>query len=271
MNDIQIIERQLPDTLPELAKFALVGREKLAAVRAEIRAINKLNLANEVHEQKLIEAQDIAEAVLDAEVKIGELTAQIEKHSGGDHKSENFKMDNTVDFDSAKTKSETLKEIGIPQKTAERFERLAKHPELIQEAKDSARQHGEIVTRQDVINRIAAKEIPTRQQKEAAELRDAKQRHEEFVEQKSEGIVNIADVRQDQDDSKLIFDDFNELMSGINRDFNKIGCLLSRNEIKDKLRGADHYELREMYERCRNWHSYSIQLLRQIEEAINGK
>ena len=271
MNEIQTIERQLPDTLPELAKFALVGREKLAAVRAEIRAIDKLNLANEVHEQKLIEAQDIAEAVLDAEVKIGELTAQIEKHSGGDHKSENFKMDNTVDFDSPKTKSETLKEIGIPQKTAERFERLAKHPELIQEAKDSAREHGEIVTRQDVINRIAAQEIPTRQQKEAKELREAKKRHEDFAEQKSDGVINIADVRQDQEDSKLIFNDFNETLIAFNRNYHAINRLIVDDELKDRLRGADHYELRELYDRCRNWHSMTIQLLRQIEEVINEK
>ena len=267
MNEIQTIERQLPDTLPELAKFALVGREKLAAVRAEIRAIDKLNLANEVHEQKLIEAQDIAEAVLDAEVKIGELTAQIEKSKGG-RPSET--VDNAVDS-FAKTKSETLREIGIPQKTAERFERLAKHPELIQEAKDSAREHGEIVTRQDVINRIAAQEIPTRQQKEAKELREAKKRHEDFAEQKSDGVINIADVRQDQEDSKLIFNDFNETLIAFNRNYHAINRLIVDDELKDRLRGADHYELRELYDRCRNWHSMTIQLLRQIEEVINEK
>ena len=266
MNEIQTIERQLPDTLPELAKFALVGREKLAAVRAEIRAIDKLNLANEVHEQKLIEAQDIAEAVLDAEVKIGELTAQIEKAKN------QYTIQKAIDSGvDSKTKAETLKEIGIPQKTAERFERLAKHPELIQEAKDSAREHGEIVTRQDVINRIAAQEIPTRQQKEAKELREAKKRHEDFAEQKSDGVINIADVRQDQEDSKLIFNDFNETLIAFNRNYHAINRLIVDDELKDRLRGADHYELRELYDRCRNWHSMTIQLLRQIEEVINEK
>lgn len=267
MNDLQTTQRQLPDTLPELAKFALVGREKLAAVRAEIRAIDKLNLANEVHEQKLIEAQDIAEAVLDAEVKIGELTAQIEKSKGG-RPSET--VDNAVDS-FAKTKSETLREIGIPQKTAERFERLAKHPDLIQEAKESAREHGEIVTRQDVINRIAAQVIPTRQQKEAKELREAKQRHEDYLEKKDEGVINIADARQDQEDSKLIFDEFSETLYTLGQKFHVINRAINNDELKDKLRGADHYELRELYEKCRNWHSITIQMLRAVEEVIYGK
>ena len=57
----------LPDKIEDLSKFILVGREKLNSVRAEIRAINKLKLAQEVREQKRMEAKMIAEAVLDAE------------------------------------------------------------------------------------------------------------------------------------------------------------------------------------------------------------
>lgn len=79
MNELTTQNIQLPDTLEDLSKFVLVGREKLNAVRAEIRAIEKVGLAKEVHEQKLLEAQEIAEAVLDAEVKVGELTARIPK------------------------------------------------------------------------------------------------------------------------------------------------------------------------------------------------
>ena len=70
MNEITTQTTQLPDTLEDLARFTLIGRERLTAVRAEIRAIEKVGLAKEVHEQKLAEAQEIAEAVLDAEAKI---------------------------------------------------------------------------------------------------------------------------------------------------------------------------------------------------------
>ena len=63
MNELSQTTRQLPDTLEDLSKFVLIGREKLNSVRAEIRAIEKVQLAAEVHEQKLEEAQEIAEAI----------------------------------------------------------------------------------------------------------------------------------------------------------------------------------------------------------------
>ena len=50
-------ENKLPASLDDLSKFVLVGREKLVAVRAEIRAIEKVGLAQEVRKQKLSEAQ----------------------------------------------------------------------------------------------------------------------------------------------------------------------------------------------------------------------
>ena len=82
MNEIVTNTANLPANIEDLSKFVLVGREKLTAVRAEIRAIQKVGLAKEVHEQKLREAQDIADAVLDAEVRIGELTRAMPKAQG---------------------------------------------------------------------------------------------------------------------------------------------------------------------------------------------
>ena len=79
---IIIQNQQLPNKIEDLAKFVLVGREKLVSVRAEIRAINKLELAEEVREQKKEEAQMLAEALIDAEVKIGDLLKTIPKAQG---------------------------------------------------------------------------------------------------------------------------------------------------------------------------------------------
>ena len=87
-----LIPRQdtLPDTPQELAKFVLLGREKLTAVRAEIRAINKAQLAKDVYDQKLEEAQLLGEAVLDAEVKLGYMKkSNIEPRSTGGTRLEN--------------------------------------------------------------------------------------------------------------------------------------------------------------------------------------
>lgn len=82
MNQIATSQWNLPDKIEDLARFALIGREKMTAVRAEIRAIEKLGLAEEVRRQKLEEAQLISEAVLDAEVRIGTLTAALPKAAG---------------------------------------------------------------------------------------------------------------------------------------------------------------------------------------------
>ena len=82
MDGLIITNQNLPNTLEDLSKFVLVGREKLTAVRANIRAIDKLQLAEDVRAQKKEEAQMLAEALLDAEVRIGDLLKQIPKAQG---------------------------------------------------------------------------------------------------------------------------------------------------------------------------------------------
>lgn len=146
MNDIVNRTENLPATLPELSKFVLVGREKLNAVRAEIRAINKVGLAQEVHEQKLREAQDIADAVLDAEVRIGELTARMQKAQGF--------ASSICNSGETNTKEEQLAEIGLTRQQANRFETLAAHPEFVEQAKAEAREEGRIITRESVLREI---------------------------------------------------------------------------------------------------------------------
>ena len=85
MAELAVIQNTLPDTLGELSKFVLIGRDKLQAVRAEISAMKRLGLANEVVEQKRKEQQEITETVTLAEVRAGELLRQIPKASGGLH------------------------------------------------------------------------------------------------------------------------------------------------------------------------------------------
>lgn len=157
MNDITVSKANLPTNIDDLAKFALIGREKLVAVRAEIRAIEKVGLAQEVREQKLREAQDISEAVLDAEVRIGELMAKVPKVSGGDHGNQytGGKNDTVVDF--AKSKADVIREAGFTPKQVERFQTLAAHPEIVEQAKAEARENDDIVSRSMVLNKVKEK------------------------------------------------------------------------------------------------------------------
>lgn len=153
-NDLQIRLGNLPANIDDLAKFALIGREKLVAVRAEIRAIDKVGLAQEVREQKLREAQEISEAVLDAEVRIGELMAKVPKASGGDRRSEDFKNGTAVAFE--KQKADIIRDAGFTSKQVQRFQTLAAHPEIVEQAKAEARENDDIVSRSLVLNMVKA-------------------------------------------------------------------------------------------------------------------
>lgn len=82
-----------------------------------------------------MEAQEISEAVLDAEVRIGELMAKVPKASGGDHGNQytGGKNDSGVHF--ASTKAEVIEQAGFTPKQVQRFETLAAHPEIVEQAK----------------------------------------------------------------------------------------------------------------------------------------
>ena len=203
MNELSQQNKQLPDNLPDLSRFVLIGREKLNAVRAEIRAIKKVGLAQEVHQQKLVEAQEIAEAVLDAEVQIGKLTAAIPKASGKRTDLEPIRNG----AERSPTKYEVLKKAGIEQDTAGRFETLAKYPEAVEKAKARAREDGKIVTRQDALNEIhdmtwGKDKSPRQIHKEIID--SIKQEREEFKEKKTDGTVSIKDVAQDRENASML-------------------------------------------------------------------
>lgn len=256
MNELSRSAKQLPDTLEDLSKFVLVGREKLNAVRAEIRAIEKVGLAKEVHEQKLVEAQEIAEAVLDAEVQIGKLTAQIEKGAGRPKEIINSAVENKS------TKAERLQEIGIPQHTAERFERLAKHPETVAQAKEDARAEGRIVTRQDVLNRIV---IPTKNKSIKETIQEAKSQHEEFKQTKQEAIVSFEEIKQDKTNEDIVN---RETEIKIRKALQSVGSLLvvSDDELKEMAEKMKDVDKRSLSDAIRQ----NVRILIHITNYLGG-
>lgn len=152
-NSIVTSNQSLPTTVEDLSRFVLIGRDRLTAVRAAIRAIDKVGVAAEVRQQKLAEAQEIAEAVLDAEMRLGELRASVPRSAGGDRKSEKIKIRNDAKFESPL--QEFDEKANIKKDDAARFEAIAKHPDIVEQAKADARDEGRIVTRQDVLNAIS--------------------------------------------------------------------------------------------------------------------
>jgi len=173
MNNLTEIQQNLPATIEDLSKFVLVGREKINAVKAEIRAIDKLQLAEEVRAQKMEEVRMLSEAVLDATVKVGDLLKKIPKNSGGDRRSENFKIRNATEFEKVenagdskksddfrvykntekpKTKKEVIEKLGFSEDQAHRFEILADNKNIVEQVKTEARENNDLPTQTRILN-----------------------------------------------------------------------------------------------------------------------
>lgn len=189
MNELTKVNTSLPSTIEDLSRFVLIGREKLVSVRAEIRAIDKVGLAKDVREQKLAEAQDIADAVLDAEVRIGQLMAETPKATKNNNPSGKKKeepqidsgvelgteelQDDPFDFlyeespkeEPKKTKAEVIAETGFSQKQVERFQTMAAHPDLVEKAKAEARENDDIVSRSLVLNMVKEQKRAEKEEK----------------------------------------------------------------------------------------------------------
>lgn len=179
MVDMTAYQENLPDNLKDLSAFVLVGREKLTAVRAEIRAIEKLELAEEVRQQKREEARMLGEALLDAEVRIGELTKRIPIKIG---QRTDLQLSNTavtklkeqpVDSNvqksteilQAQTKEEILADMGFGKMQVSRYETLADNKDLVEQVKAEARETGEIPTRGKVLDLVKARKERQQPQK----------------------------------------------------------------------------------------------------------
>lgn len=164
MNDSAMLtadSSNLPTAIDDLAKFVLIGREKLVSVRAEIRAIDKLNLAEEVRAQKRDEALMLSSALLDAEVRIGELLKEIPRADKGNQYTGKMVSDTAVA--NQKPKLEVVKDLGFTPKQANRFETLANNKDIVEQVKAEARENDDIPTRSRVLQLVQEK---NRQQKQ---------------------------------------------------------------------------------------------------------
>lgn len=185
MNELTVTQSNIPANIEDLAKFVLIGRDKLQSVRAEISAISKLGLAKEVYEQKKAEAQEIAETVTLAEMRTGELLKQIPKADNGG--ANQYRAKSTPVSNKQKPKSETIKELGFTQKQAERMQTLAEHPEIVKEAIQEARDNDDIVSRAFVLGKI-------KQEKKKVEVEQAKKKiANEYKKDETKAVIHVGD------------------------------------------------------------------------------
>jgi len=141
--DVVVADTLLPATAEELQKFILIGKEQLKAHKAKIRAIDKIGMAVAAKEAALTDAQDLADILLDAEAKLGEiLAATPDFHSSGKGTMKRKSLPNGID----------KKQSHYAQKVAK-----AKKDGLLEDVKKRARETGDIATRKDVLSAVAAK------------------------------------------------------------------------------------------------------------------
>jgi len=156
MNDIVLSEKHLPDTIEDLSKFAILGAGKLKVLKAEIQAIKQLNLAKEVYEQKKQEAIKLQELLLDSYKKIGEFTQRLPKATNNNPNGSNQYSNGQIRTDTNLTKSETKTEIiqnlGFSKDQVNRFETLAKNPDLVERVKAEAKESGTAPTMTKVLD-----------------------------------------------------------------------------------------------------------------------
>lgn len=167
MSELILQTRNLPATLKGLHEYITVNRERMVAAQAALRAMDRLGMTADARSSALEIAQDAAETVLDAEVRVGEIFLQVPKASGGDRKSEDFKKCSGELFE--KSKTEMIEESGFSRAQITRFQQLATFPELVSAAKQEARDCESLVTRESVLRKV--KDKKKSQNKEEKEQR----------------------------------------------------------------------------------------------------
>lgn len=150
MNEIIERNNQLPDTLEDLTQFVLVGKAKLQAYMLKLQTVNKLSVAQEIRDQTLKETQEISNALIAAEQRIGELLLAIPKQSGMRTDLET----SSEHSDEVKTKRQTIEEMGYNRQDANDYEQMARHPEVVQKVIDDALANGDVVTKASVMREI---------------------------------------------------------------------------------------------------------------------
>lgn len=230
MNDLSTGRMQLPDTIEDLAEFVLVNEERIQALRASIRAIQKVSLAREVYEQKLAEAQEIGEITVEAAQRMGELLLQIQKQTGNQYTSA-FSRDD----EKAKTKTEITSEMGMTKDQVSQYQQMAQNPEAVQVAIQKAIDNGDVVSRSQVMKEIRAVKEEAKRQIE--ELKNRKPEVKEVVPEDYEDTKR--QLRVAESISKRVSEDYNKVRKANQAQQKRIKELEAQIGSDKKLRDAN--------------------------------
>lgn len=156
MNELAAYQSgDLPAQPSDLAKFMIVAQEKVKAVKAEIRAIQKLNLAKEVYAQKMEEQRRLQEVILLAYQRMGEITREVPTSPGQRTDCEPLPA---CGNGLKNTKAETIKNLGFSTSQVGRMEQMAAHPDIVEEVIAESQAGQTEATQGEVLRRIKERE-----------------------------------------------------------------------------------------------------------------
>jgi len=156
MNELAVYQpKDLPAKPEDLAKFILFAFEKAKSLKAEIRAIQKLDLAKDVYDQKLMEQKAFQELILAASQKMGELSMGLPKDTsfrGNQHTMATSRQREVTA--PCKPKPRVIQDLGLSTSQVHRFEQMAAHPDIVEGVIADSKAGLTQATQEEVFRRI---------------------------------------------------------------------------------------------------------------------
>lgn len=136
-----------PDSITRLMNAISAFNGMTDAGRREIRNIRSIERASELSEETIKASQNASRMALLLQQRMGELLNEIPKATANQYTSASSDA-------SEKAKSEVIASAGIPKTTAYDYERMAKHPEVIERVIADAEREGRVASRAEVLRAI---------------------------------------------------------------------------------------------------------------------
>lgn len=233
MNELAERATQLPDTLEDLSQFVLVNKAKLDAYRVKLRAVNRLSDAQGIREQTLQEMQDISSALIAAETRIGEILLSIPKQTGNQYTSAS-----STPIEKAKTKSETISEMGYSKDQASDYQRMAQNPAIVSLVLERAEREGRVVSHTEVMRQIKEKDAEIARLHDDNKILARRSAQEPIIMEKPVEIVP-EDYREVKSKAKAYDAETKRLNGKLEEAYRE------RNELEDKIRELQEQTARE--------------------------
>lgn len=153
MNELAAYQQTaLPVKPADLARFILIAPEKLKALKAEIRAIEKAQLAEAVRQQKREEQRRLCELIVLADARMGEITRAMPTAQGARKDLE------LLPSSGKKSKAQAIKELRLSTSQVHRMEQMAAHPDIVEGVVAESRAGQTEATQSEVLRRIKERE-----------------------------------------------------------------------------------------------------------------